>query len=271
MGSFTIILSCLFYSVLALLVKPLSYYCNGLFISGFRFLIGIILGFAVLFFTKNPLKIVDGPFWVLRGVYGAIAMIAYFVAIQLTNSGRATLLSNTYPVFVAVFGTLFFGERITKRNIVSLSFCLMGVFMVLYDRGHYPILGDLLGILSGVCGALAVIYLKKSCEHNSSVIIYLSACFFGVLSLPFATNQIANINIQAFVILILVGILGFAGQVLMTFGFKTVSANQGSILSYATIPITLMLSYVVFGDPMPFKFLAGIGLILAGLMINSIE
>jgi len=271
MGSLSILLSCIFYSIMALLIKPLSSDFNGLFISGFRFLIGIGLGFFVLYISKKQFKIIDKKSWILRGVFGAISMIAYFVAVQFTSSGRATLLSNTYPIFVALFGGLFFGERLSVKNIASLFLCIIGIVFVFYDRNLYPIWGDILGLISGITGGIAIQYLKKSREYNNSIVIYLSACFFGILALPFSINQPLHFSMYTVGMLMAIGIFAFAGQILMTYGFKTVSATKGSILSYAGIPMTLMLSYWFLGEPMHAKFLVGIGFILAGLIMDAVN
>lgn len=270
MGSIAILISCLFFAIMAVLIKPLSNELSGLFISGFRFLIGVILILFVLYGRKEQLRIVDRKTWLLRGFYGAIAMTAYFIAVQITSSGRANLLSSTYPIFVAIFGTLFFGEKLTKKNILCLIFCITGMVLVFYDRGLYPIWGDILSVVSSITAALAIIYLKKSREHNSSLLVYLSACLFGILALPFSFNQIANINAFSLGLLIFIGCIAFIGQILMTYGFKTVSATQGSILTYAGIPLTLMLSYIFLGEPMQAKFLAGIGFVLMGLVIDAV-
>ena len=85
---------------------------SGPFLSFVRFVFGCILTIAMLLLTGRGFQLRDLRYLLLRGVFGAIAMFTFYDAIQMTSSGRATLLCGTYPIFVAVFGFLLFKEKI---------------------------------------------------------------------------------------------------------------------------------------------------------------
>lgn len=266
-GKLNIFLSCIFYSIVAILVKFVSDKFDGIFISVCRYLTGIIIGLLVLKISRVPFKIRHKKSWILRGIIGSAAMILYFSAIQINSSGRATLLFYTYPVFVALSGYLFFKEQISKSSIISLIICIAGIILVFYDGSKYSLSGDLLGLSGGFLGGLTVHYIKKCSSNNHPVIVYLSACFFGLILLPFTCRQVVHLTWLSLVILLTIGALSLTGQVFMTYAYKYVSATTGSILSYLTIPLTILFSYFI-GEELKTRFLLGIMLIIIGLILK---
>ncbi len=264
----TMSLACFFYAFTAVIVKYVSYSFTGLFISLFRFITGIFLGLIVLKITKQPFKIHNKKTWLLRGIFGSIAMGCYYTAIQITSSGRATLLFNTYPIFVALFGFLFFKEKISINNVFSLILCLCGAIVVFYDGSKYNIAGDFISLAGGILGGITVHYIKKSREKNHPVIVYMAVCFIGLLLFPFTINQAVNITFPLLLFLCLISIFSFIAQVLMTYGYKFISATKGSIIFFLQIILTILLSFFI-GEEFKLKFFIGIMLILLGLFINK--
>jgi drug/metabolite transporter (DMT)-like permease len=108
LGELSIFLSCLLFSITSVTVKYAGYRFSGSFISFARFTIGGVLAFLLLLAIKKSIRLRDPIALLLRGVLGASAMVTTYIAIQMTGSGHATLLSDTYPVFTAIFGCLFF-------------------------------------------------------------------------------------------------------------------------------------------------------------------
>jgi drug/metabolite transporter (DMT)-like permease len=252
----------------SMIVKIAARMYSGSFISSIRFLFGIAFISASLFLLKKDFRIHNKKVWILRGVFGAIAMISYYFAIQLTSSGRATLLVNTYPVFVAILSFLIFKEKIAGRSIVSLMICTAGVLFVLNDGSHYNIYGDLVALGSGIASAFAVHFIKISRKTDSSLIIYLSPCLFGLALLPQTCREFRNIDLYGFALLFSIGLLTFLAQFFMAYGYKEISASKGSIVFYLETALAIVFSRFI-NERMPARFLAGLGLIVAGLIVNN--
>ena len=266
-GEITILISNIFFAITAILVKLVPGIFDGFFISFIRFIVGIILCVLFIKFLKSGFKVHGKIFWILRGFCGAGAMILYFVSIQMTSSGRATLLTNTFPIFVALFGFLFFKEKVRLYNIISIILCIIGIFLVFYDGSKYPLTGDILGLIAAIMAGFAVIFLKGLREKNNSIIIYLPVCLFGLLLTSFSAGQIVSVNIPILIILITTGVAAFFAQIFMTYGFKFVSSTRGSIITFSKIPMTIVLSFFV-GEEFKFKFIIGTILIIIGLVVN---
>lgn len=269
-GQLHIFLSCIFFAISAVLVKFVSSGFSSYFVSLFRFIIGIILGFAVLISTKQKFKVQNKSSWILRGITGFISMVLYYLAIEITSSGRATLLNNMYPVFVLLFGVLFFKEKAHKKGIIGLVLCLIGVFVVFYDGNQYSILGDAIGLLSGIIMGAATHYTKESSQNEHPAVVYLSPCFMGLLLIPFSFKETAKIDPHSFILLFMIGLASFLAQLFMTDGYKYVSATEGSMISYLKIPITIIFSSFL-GEKLGWKFFIGTLLVLLGLYLNIVS
>lgn len=258
------------FAITVVFIKLTANHFGGIFVSSVRFIIALMLGLIIIRIRKIPFRIIDIKSWVLRGVLGSSAMLIFFSSIQLSSSGRITLIFNTFPVFVAIFGFLFFRQKITITNIISLILCLSGIIIIFYDGSKYPLKGDLLGLSAAILAGITVHYVKKSSEKNNPIIVYFAACFFGLLYTPLGIKDIYNVNFQNIIPLLGVAVFSFAAQVSMTYGYRHISAAKGSIISYSAIPLTILFSHFI-GEQFKPLFFIGMIPITIGLLINKLK
>jgi drug/metabolite transporter (DMT)-like permease len=260
--------SSVLFALNAVFVKIAARTYSGLFISSIRFLLGIAFVSASLLILKKGFRIHNKKVWIGRGISGAVSMILYYLAIHQTSSGRATLLVNTYPLFVAILGWLIFKEKLSYTIILSLFFCTAGVLFVLNDGSHYNRIGDLTALGAGISAGFAVHFIKKSRETDNSIVIYLSPCIFGLAVLPLTYSEFGKIDRDGAALLLVIGLLTFLGQFLMAYGYKEVSASKGSIVFFMETALAIVFSMFI-AERLSARFLAGLGLIILGLAINN--
>ena len=271
-GAAAIFLSCALFACTSTTVKYISSRYDGMSISLSRFVVGGVLACAAIAITRRGFRVTDRRSWALRGIFGAVSMGLFYAGIQITSSGRATLLADTYPVFVAVFGFLFFGERIGPGRIAGVILGIAGSVIVFYDGSRYPLAGNLLCVGSAVTGAIAVHYLKKSRESHNSFLVYLSPCVFGAAASAWAApGLVRSVSWNGAFFLAAVGVLAFAGQVLMSYGYRYVKATEGSIIGMSEILFSVMLSATLLGEHMTPRFFAGGAFVMAGLVVNQLD
>jgi drug/metabolite transporter (DMT)-like permease len=268
LSEISIFISTVFFALTAILIKLVGNKFSPFFVSFFRFAFGIFLVIAAISLFRKSFKIHDKRAWVLRGITGAVAMILYYAAIQQTSSGRATLLTYTYPAFVALYSLLFFKEHISKSTVASLIISTIGIILVFYDGTSYPFFGNALGLISAAFSGLAIHYIKKLRANNNPMIIYLAACVSGLVISSFSFKEAINLAVPVAVLLVGASVSVFLGQMLMSYGYKHVSATRGSIISLVTVPLTIISSYFI-GEEMTFRFFIGTGLIIIGLLLNK--
>ena len=196
-------------------------------------------------------------------------MALWYSAITITSSWRATLLNLTYPIFVSVISYLFYNEKITINNILAIVLCIIWSILIFYDWSKYSLFWDFLWLLSWIFAGLAVIYIKKSSNHNHPIVTYLSPCLIWLLILPFVTNQINEINLTSIVPLLILWVITFIWHMFMNYWFKHVLAAKWSIILYSELLFAIMLSYLIIWEEFKIKFFIGMIFIIIWLFINS--
>lgn len=264
------IISTVFFAIMPVIIKVVPGNIDGYFVSLIRFLVGVPLIIIAMKMYKIPFRINDKKSFVLRGVFGSIGMILYYVSISITSSGRATVLNSTFPVFTGVFAYLFFKQRTVFIDILGLILCLIGTFFIINDGSRYLNYGDVIGFLSGVIGGVAFFYAKKSREKDSAFITYLSVCLFGTLFNLGSIPKIASIDLVQASLLVLAALLSFFGQILAMVALKYINAVKSGIIIYLTIPLTVFFSYFI-KEEFKLKFFIGTAFVVAGLLLSILK
>lgn len=95
----------------------------------------------------------DAAVLILCGLLFAGDLAVWHWSIVLTSVANATLFANLTPIYVAVIGFLFLGERFSRLFLLGMAAALSGAFVLLgrsLDLGGEQLTGDLLGLLTTV-------------------------------------------------------------------------------------------------------------------------
>jgi len=270
-GMAALLAAALLFATTTTLVRLASNSLSGYFISMVRFAVGAVLSIAWLVASRRGIRIINKSDWFLRGLYGAISMTLSYMAISRTSGGRATMLSNTYPIFVALFGRLFFGQRLLPTAIPALVLCTAGSVIILNDGSGYAMSGDAMALLSAVFAGLAINHLKRARVTDDPVSLYLSPCIFGlpvVISLTLGTGSVPVApHVASIAMAVGLGVIVFGAQVLMTWGYKYVNAASGSRIFYLEIIFAVILGALI-GERLKPAFFVGAGVIMAALSLD---
>ena len=92
----------------------------------------------------------------------ALTTVSFVMATKLTTAANAILIQYTAPVFVALFGSWFLGERTTRADWVTIAAVFTGMGLFLYDGLNFSgLTGILVAMFSGVSFAATVLLLRK--------------------------------------------------------------------------------------------------------------
>lgn len=268
LGVLSLLTAAFLFALTTALVKLSSASISGYMISAMRFLVGAVLSCAAILVRRGRIRVMNKKDWILRGVYGAASMIFSYLAIARTSGGRATLLGNTYPIFVALFAALFFRERLSAAAIPSLALCTLGSALVLNDGAGYPTAGDVLAILSAVFAGLALNHLKRARATEDPFTLYLSPCLFGLPVSAALSAKTAVFHPGALALAAGVGVVVFAAQICMTWGYKHVPVARGSRIFYLETLLAVGFG-ALLGERLKPAFFFGGALIAAGLAFDT--
>ena len=103
--------------------------------SLFRFMIGMaVLGTAAQF-GKIQLRFVSGKLLLIRGVCHGISVFFFFLSITKLGLAKGTVISNSWPIFAAVFSTIFLREKIVWWQWLALVVAVFGLYLLFLAKG----------------------------------------------------------------------------------------------------------------------------------------
>jgi drug/metabolite transporter (DMT)-like permease len=263
-GVAAVVASSFFFAGMAALVKLLSSGYDGAFISLGRFVVGAALASATIAVRRTGFAIRDPKDVVWRGIYGSVGMVLYFVSIQLSGAGRGSVLNTTYPLFSILLGALFFKERLGRRTIAGAFACFAGVALIFWDSSSPSLLGDAIGLLSGAIAGVSIQYTKRARRSNGAEMVYLAVCVSGIAATFWTAPAALTLDAGSALVLLASAILGYAGQIALTWGVKYMDASEAGIISFLKVPIAIGLG-LFLGEGLSLRFAIGTAIVLAGL------
>ena len=253
-----------------------------------------------LIFWSNAIAIIPAVIFVLRnharaaagfkkyklplisvGLFAASNSFTFFESIQLTTIANALITHYTTPVIVAVTAPFFLKEKFTLRVAVSLITAIIGLVIIVYSTGgvmnkeYNHFLGITYGLLSAV-GYAAVILIGRNFKTDINPLLYIisqSAVAILIFS-PFA-----NMNISVYPAYPVIFYLFtfsvfniFVAAILFFNALSKVKAATVAIIGYIEPVGAILLSVILFNEPLTWKICLGGGLILfSALIVNMKE
>ena len=269
-GMLVMALSSVIFSLMSLLV-PLASRASTYIVASSRFVIGGIAIIVLGLFGILRLKAVNWKWLVIRGLFGSVSVYLYYRGIVNLGLGLGTILNYTYPVFAAVLAPIILKEKLSPDVIIAVAASFIGIYMVVNPFGAGAAGGiltvsveRLIGLLGGFLAAVAVVAIRKLRQTDSSSVIYLAQCAFGVLVIGWQTAKSSwSFPAWIWLILLAIGVTATVAQLMMTYAYKHVPATQGSILAFLVPVLNVILGVVVFHETMQPLALAGSLIVLA--------
>jgi drug/metabolite transporter (DMT)-like permease len=173
------------WSLAGVLIKHIDW--PPLAIAGGRGLIAAVFLLAVrgrgLRFTFSPLQL--GAALAFTG-----CTIPFAVANKLTTAANAILLQYTAPVWVALFGAWFLGEKTTRRDWLALGAVAVGLALFFAEGVRLEgLVGNLLAVFSGVSFAAMAMLMRKQKDSSPLEAIILGNLLGAAIGLPAAIGE----------------------------------------------------------------------------------
>ena len=212
---------------------------------------------------------------VLCGAFFAGDLAALHAAVNLTTAANAILFLNAQPIYVSIGAWLLFGERIGARFAGAAALALFGAAVLTWtslDFGAGHALGDLLGVVAGVCYAGYILAASRLRTNYSSLAINVATCLVGaplLLAAALAAGQsITPPTVNDWFLMIGLGVLAHAcGQGLIVWGLAHLPAAFASV-SLLVAPVSAgVLAWLLLAEPLGPLQVAGMALVLVGVQL----
>jgi drug/metabolite transporter (DMT)-like permease len=169
------------WSLAGVLIKFVAETWPGLAVASGRGFIAALFLLA----TNRGLRFHFSRDQIIGALCYAACTLTFCTATTLTSAANAILLQYTAPVWVALLGAWFLGERSTPADWITIAVALGGMALFFKDSltlGHLG--GDALSVLSGVFFAVMTIALRKQKDGSPVESIILGNIIAFLVGLP---------------------------------------------------------------------------------------
>jgi len=253
------------WSLGGLLIKSIPW--HPLAISGLR---GGIAAIVIYAFSKDRKIIITYEKLFAACLYTLVVTL-FVVANKLTTAGNAILLQYTAPVYVALFGYMFLGEKSTFIDWITIFILLGGLTLFFLDDLSFDgYLGNALAILSGMSFAALTISLRKQKNHNPSDSILLGNILTLIIGLPLIISE-TSFNLHSIILILILGIIQLGvPYILYTTAIKHVTALDAIIFPVVEPILNPILVFFILGETLgPWAFLGG-ALVLGSVVLRGL-
>ncbi len=242
-------------------------------ITFIRFVVSLGLALGLIALSRRRFDVVNLRLLVWRGVFGGLAVLGYFYAIELTTAAKGTLLNYTHSLWANLIAVVLLKHRPPRGFWWLLGLAGVGLWLVIDPHFQTFTLGDGVGLLSGVMGGAAVMTIKELRRTDAALTIFT---FFSLIGIPFAllpslVRVVAGAapfegwslpDLGGWGLILGLSALAMVGQVLFTFAYKFTSLALGTVLSLSVPVLSALGGWYFLREPLTPHFLLGGALIL---------
>jgi len=248
---------------------------------GFTLMIPTVLlveGFGLPEYTPTELIVVFAS-----GLIGiALADTWYLKALNLMGAGRTGIVASLFSPFVILLSAIFLGERLVLWQWLGFTLVLSGVLLVTWRANRAAVdavnikKGAFYGVGAVFMMAIGVIMVKELLETRSFLWTTELRLFGGVTGMlvfmlvPARWRSVRE-NIsrpQPWGTIMLASFLGtYFGLILWLAAYKLIDASIASVLNATSVTFIVLLAWLILGEKIGQRKLAGIGLTLGGVII----
>lgn len=270
-GVILAILSSLVFSIMNALVKAVSLSIPSAEVVFFR----SIIGTAIIYFMMKQSKVEFSkkgvPMLFVRGLLGALYLLAYFYTISKIPLADASILAHLSPFFAIIFSAVFLKEKISPKLAFLLPLVMLGAMLLVkpFNYSTYSIFA-FVGILSALFAAGAatsIRYLSK--QHHSYEIVFYFLATATLVSIPLMwKNFVVPTPLELFY-LVCIGVVSLLGQIFLTKAFTHENVIVVEITRYIGIVFNAMWGFLFWTEvPDTLTILGGLLIITACVLLS---
>ncbi|MBS3975805.1 MAG: EamA family transporter [Syntrophomonadaceae bacterium] len=175
-----LLLTAMLWSTGGMLIKLVDW--HPIAIAGARSAIAAVVLLAI---CRRPRF--NWSFAQIGGAFCLVGTLIFFVmATRMGTAANAILLQYSAPIYVALFAAWFLGERATRLDWITILCVMAGMGLFFFDdlKPAY-FLGNILAIVSGICFAGLVIFMRKQKDGSPLETVILGNILTAIIALPF--------------------------------------------------------------------------------------
>lgn len=223
----------------------------------------------------NKLLVVNGIMYLIGGS-------CIFYGFQVVPLGEATVLFQTNPAISGILAAILLSEAYDVIQFSITVLCTLGVILISKPAFIFSSLGENVpedpergkGIISLLVGAFMIglqsVVIKRVVSEIDS---NLSAFYIGLIpsllgSVLMLTEGVKLVNMDEFIIIAMIAVLGFLAQVFYNRAFKFGDAGKITIMAYSQIIFGFLLDIYILGTTPDFYSVVGAAFIFCCMFLR---
>ncbi len=262
------LLSTLAFAVMNVFLKKVSH-LPSMEIVLFRCLVSLIICLYILKKANEDWRGSNRKLLLARGIFGTLALFTFFKTLGEMPLGTAVTIQYLSPIFTTIIAVFFLKERVKSIQWLFFTISFAGVFIIKGFDSHISLGSFMFGVSSAMFSGFAYNMVRslKGKEHTMVVVLHfqLVGVVAGFLFTIF--NWVTPSPLEWFYML-MIGLCTQIGQVQLTKALQMEKVANVTILNYLGVIYALVFSYTIFGETYPRTAIAGIFLVMIGIVLN---
>jgi drug/metabolite transporter (DMT)-like permease len=245
-----------------------------------RITFGALVVVAIMAFGPNRSIRASRRLWAMAAALAVLNNIIPFLLISWgethIESGRASVLNSTMPLFTALFASLILvDERMTWLRVSGLLLGFLGVAVLtggdIMNVTDSSVLGQMAVVLAAACYGASAVYIRLLLHSEDPLNLSRLQLVIGALILApvlFAVEGVPNYNLslEAWLSLITLGVLGTGLAYVAYFWLLgAIGSVRASLVTYILPIVGLLLGWAVLDESVGINSILGCGLIILGV------
>ena len=216
------------------------------------------------------------PALIAAGLFFAGDLGVWHFSILFTSVATSTVLANLAPIFVTLAGWLIWRTQVTRVFLLGMGAAIVGMFVLVgpeFNQGGRPLLGDLLGALTGAFygGYMVAVKVLRDANASTARLMAWSTTITALVLLPIALafpQPFLPLGMGGWMVLIgLALITQILGQGLIAYAFAHLPASISSVSLLIQPVMAALYAWVLFREAVgPAQWIGG-AIVLGGIWL----
>ena len=269
-GARAMFLSTIAFSLANVFVKQVSH-LPAMEIVMFRCLVGAAFCFYGLRKASADWRGSSRKLLFLRGLFGTTALYFFFVTVQNIPLASAVTIQYLSPIFTTIIAIFLLKESVKPLQWIFYAMAFSGVLFIERFDARISIFFLVIGIFSAFCSGVAYNLVRslREREHPLTVVLHFQivGLIVGFLFTLFDWKMPVGWD---WIYLFLVGGFSQLGQIFLTAALQKEKAASVAIINYSGLIYGLLFGWLIFGEAQQTASLAGMFLVVCGVVLSVI-
>ncbi|CZR53520.1 related to DUF6 domain protein [Phialocephala subalpina] len=267
-----------------------------------RMITTLILSTFYMWWTKVPNFLLGDrsvrPWLLLRAVFGFAGLFCLYYSVHYLPLAEATVFRFLVPIVTAWLCSVFLGEIFTRKELIAGLVALVGVIIIAHPSSIFgseddvinatgaeadevtpaqrilAIIVSIIGV-AGAAGAYTMIRVVGNRAHALLSVNYFAA--LGTVSSAVALLVLPGMSFtmpegpREWVLLLLLGVLGFGLQFLLTAGLQLDRSSKATSMLYTQVLFALTFDWAIWGVLPSGWSLVGGSIVIASTLWSALQ